>query len=282
MRFIPFLVLLSVGLFACGPDVQVVVVTVEDMNGRPLDSARVTLMSQETGSSTFTEVNDFATDEEGEVSFTYSVVDNHTYKVIAERAFYEAIVNEGGDSYANEQVLAGGDSAIVTLALDLIEAPDPVFLNKIHQEVSVDEVLGVLKANQWDYAILPRLTWEDVPTLIEAGGDSTVISNYPLHPTSTYKPTKARVGLVALWLVEAIRKMEMKGSEDLLKIVPPSRAPVLGTRIGNPSGHNTADQIQRAQAAYQAWYEAVEAAPNSRRINELRNIPLRNEGMSWM
>lgn len=268
---------------SCGPDTQIVVVSVEDhASGRSLDSARVDLLT----SSAEGGINILSTrytGESGTVVFSYDRYRDQQFSVRSSRKFFEPIVNEEGDQYLNESVLGSGDSIFLTHSLSQIEVPDPAFLSRVREEVSLEEVLVKLKANQWDLALLPQLGWEDVPALIEFGGDTTLITKYPANPTSSYRPKQARAGLVALWLVEAIRKSEMVGiSDELQNLVPPSRAPILGTSQGNPSGKNTSEQIQRAQAAYQTWYEAVEAAPRNRRINEMRNIPLRNEGMSWM
>lgn len=279
-----FLILLLSTLLACGPREQLVLVSVQDLsNLRPLDSAKVQLLVRTASNSIVDTLSTKYTDSDGLAQFTYDIRENRRYRVRVTRKFYRPVVNKNGDGYQNEAQLGFGDSSVHVLSLDRIEAPDPAILNKVREEISLEEMLVKLKANQWNYAILPHLDWTDVPALIAVAGDTTIITKYPKNPTSTYKPKNARVGLVALWLVEAIRKMEMTGaSEDLQNLIPPSRTPILGTRQGNPSGHNTADQILRAQAAYQAWYEAVEAAPRSRRINEMRNIPLRNEGMSWM
>lgn len=271
-------------LTSCGPDSQIVVVSVEDhFTGRSLDSVQVELISMIPGESSPKVLSTRHTGENGSVSFSYDRYQDQVYSIRSSRKYYEPLLNEGGDQYLNESILGAGDSVILRHQLSQIEAPDPDFLAKVREEVGLEEVLTRLKANHWNFALLPQFTWKDVPQLIDLGGDTTLITKYPLNPNSTYRPKHARVGLVALWLVEAIRKSEMVGiSDELQNLVPPSRAPILGTSQGNPSGKNTADQILRAQAAYQAWYEAVEAAPRNRRINEMRNIPLRNEGMSWM
>lgn len=276
--------LFSLTLLGCGPREQVVLITVQDLaTGTTLDSARVDLLVQTASNTIVDTLSTRYTSDAGSVRFTYDIRENRKYRIRATRKYYRPVVNEDGDGYQNEAWLSFGDSSIHLLLLDRIEAPDPAILNKVREKIPLQEMLLSLKANQWNYAILPQLSWQDVPALLAVAGDTTIITKYPKNPTSTYQPKHARVGLVALWLVEAIRKMEMRGSaDDLQNLIPPSRAPILGTREGNPSGHNTAEQILRAQAAYQAWYEAVQAAPRSRRINEMRNIPLRNEGMSWM
>ena len=279
--FIGFVLLLFI-FTACGPDQQVVMLSVLNHDtDRGIDSAVVALEAKSAGGSRHT-ISTFATNDEGKLRFVYSLEEGTTYWVSAQRIFFEPLVNEKGDAYLHEAQLGYGDSSIITLELGQIEAPDPAILTKIREDIPLAEALASLRANGWKYALLPQLTWQDVPALLDAAGDTTLVSNYPTHPTSTYKPKQARVGLVALWMIEAIRKMEMKGTDEAQHIVPPSRAPILGTKEGNPTGHNTADQILRAQQAYRAWYEAVQAAAPSRRMNEMRNIPLRGEGMSWM
>ncbi len=275
---------MSCCLLACGTAEQVVVVTVKDrVSERNLDSAMVTLSVQAHGQGSRQVIQTLYTQDQGRVVLRYDQEEDAVYWVEAARRFFQPQVNQQGDAYLHEHRLEKGDSAIIELLLEPIPGPDPAFLSKIREEVPVDQVLVALRVNGWNFSLLPQLTWKDVPALLLAGSDTTLLTNYPSHPTSTYKPKQVRAGLVALWLVEAIRKMEMKQDDDMQHIVPPSRAPVLGTKEGNPTGMNSAAQVLQAQQAYQRWYEAVEASGSSKtRLSELRNIPLRGEGLSWM
>ncbi len=274
--------LAALGLTACGPGEQIVSLQVTDHEtSRGLDSAVVSLEAARPGS-TRKVIQTFATNEEGKLLFRYDREEDVTYWVKTERRFFQYLVNDKGDAYLHEAELQRGDSAIVTLQLEKIPLPNPELVSQMREEVGIEAVLASLRSNAWSYAMLPQLTWEDVPALLAAAGDTAQVTKYPSMPNTTYHPAKVRVGLVALWLVEAIRKMEMKGTDDVLHIVPPSRAPVLGTKEGNPLGYNSPEQVLRAQAAYQAWYESVQAAGAGQRTSQLLNIPLRNEGMSWM
>lgn len=269
---------------ACGPESQVVTIVVQDhLSERPLDSTRVDLLASAPDDQSETIISTHYTNASGMAVVHYTREEAMRYSIRSDRRFYQPIVNEEGDQYLSISVLGSGDSLYLVHKLAKIEAPDPGFLSEIRKDLSLEEMLSALTGNQWNFALLPHLKWKDIPALLALGGDTTLITHYPAHPTSSYRPRHARVGLVALWLVEAIRKTEMMGtSDELQNLVPPSRAPVLGTSQGNPSGKNSAEQVKRAQSAYQTWYHTVETAPRNRRINEMRNIPLRNEGMSWM
>ncbi|MEZ4826954.1 MAG: hypothetical protein R3C61_11845 [Bacteroidia bacterium] len=91
-----------------------------------------------------------------------------------------------------------------------------------------------------------------------------------------------RTGLVALWLVEAIRKGTTSASaeeEPTGDLMPPSRAPVLGTSKGNPKGYNSTSQIRAALEAYQTWWENGKTMEKGEaaKVN-----PLAGKGLSWM
>ena len=149
----------------------------------------------------------------------------------------------------------------------------------MHDSIPVSQLLASILADEWSWAFLPRLSREHIPALLQLGNDTTYIQNYPHHPLSTYQPDSIRAGLVALWLIEAIRKGEIKGTDALNTLMPPSRAPALGTRRGNPSGRNTPEQVQQAYEGYVQWWEALQQAENE---NAIKNNPLKGKGMSWM
>lgn len=267
--------------WACGtpPKTQVDVLVQDKHNTQPLDSTKVFLYSQYQQEAQIPIDSQF-TDVEGSANFEFVAQEGLQYFVFAERRHYQATVNESGSAYENLQQVDPDMINTLYLYLELIPPPDPDRFEKMHAEVSVNEVIAAIKDTSWTWAFLPRLTWEDIPALLTVGGDTTIIEDYPKHPLTTYKPKSARVGLVALWLIEAIRRMESKGGEIAGNLMPPSRTPILGTRRGNPSGYNSPKQVETAYQAYQQWWEKVKESEDRRKAS--RENPLLGKGLSWM
>jgi len=262
---------------ACGIDPYPVEVSVQDrVTQTPLDSAGVVL-TRSIGK-TQEVIDTLWTNEEGMLSLMLRPEKDYDYSVKAFRMHYEEALSESGADYENEgriDVLGKSDS--LTLYLDPIELPDPERFTKMYAEVPVKEVVAALTSDNWTWTFLPRLTWADVPSLLAIGQDTAFLHTYPRHPLSTYQPDSVRVGLTALWLVEAIRR-QARNADRPGALMPPSRAPVLGTRKGNPSGFNSKRQIQSAFAGYEAWWQGLQTDTTK----AIRSNPLKGRGMSWM
>ncbi|MEM7658090.1 MAG: DUF4943 family protein [Bacteroidota bacterium] len=277
---LPFLTGLLILLTSCGgPLPHWVNIQVQDQQTEQgLDSAKVKLY-QQFGEQAAMLVDSQWTSLEGNCTFEIATQPGYQYYVVAERVYFQEALAEGGGTLLNQADLQEVDSQQVELILAPIPPPDPERFEKMHEVVPIHEVIGILRSDQWEWAFLPKMAWEDIPSLLEIGTDSTYIHVYPHHPLTTYQPDSVRVGLVALWLIEAIRRSEIR-SEAFIHLMHPSRAPVLGTRRGNPSGFNSLSQIQQAQQGYQQWWEQTQAAEN--RAKAARANPLRGLGMSWM
>jgi hypothetical protein len=52
----------------------------------------------------------------------------------------------------------------------------------------------------------PNLRWADVPDLIRVGQSERILSDFPRNPFSSQYTPETREGVVALWLVEGIRR----------------------------------------------------------------------------
>jgi hypothetical protein len=264
-------------LSGCGDDLHTVieVQVVDQLSEQPIDSAAVVVYQGRPGEKLAPRDTHY-TGAEGKLTLDLSPEPALRYQVKAERRHYKAVLASSGGSYENEALVELGDTNRLTLYLDPLPPPDPQRFARAATPVPVKEVVAALRSNHWTWTLLPGLTWEDVPALLEVGGDTSYLQPYPRDPRSTYQPDSVRVGLTALWLIEAIRRK--RDEERQGGLMPPSRAPVLGTRYGNPSGYNSPEQMARAYAAYQKWYEQYQADPRQAR----RHNPLRGLGMSWM
>lgn len=275
----PSAILILTFLACGGPEPATVEVTVMD-RGReqPLDSAAVVLYRIFAGTDTLV-LDTQWTAGGGKARLSWRPETGFSYEVLAFRRHYQESLHPSGGYYEHVAPVLPGDTARPVLYLEPIPPPDPERYEKMHADVDLAQVLLTLRSDRWEWAFLPRLDWEDIPGLLEAGADTAHVAAYPRHPLSRYQPDSARVGLVVLWLVEAIRRREAAGTESG-NLMPPSRAPVLGTRRGNPSGYNSPTQVRQAQAAYQTWWEGLQGLEDPRQ--GARRNPLAGSGYSWM
>ncbi|MDW3651222.1 MAG: DUF4943 family protein [Bacteroidia bacterium] len=273
--------LLFISLSSCGPRQMHIKVEVQDIfTGENLDSVKVDVLRAAKGGAAQI-LQSCYTSTEGNCSLLLEVDEQYAYQVQASRAHYKEALSEDGSDYLHQAKLEISDSTEVQLFLENILPPDPERFEKMYPVVPISQVIAAISADEWSWSFLPKISWEDVPILLNQGADSTFIKNYPRNLRSTYRPDSIRAGLVALWLVEALRKQELKSNDDYFNLSPPSRAPVLGTRRGNPSGFNSVEQIQAAQEAYNIWWEEV-PADSAARMDAIRKNPLAGKGLSWM
>lgn len=265
-------------LFSCdspsGTEVSVRVV--DRATEQVLDSAAVIVFQARPGQDESVQ-DTFWTDEQGEVSFSLTTKQSFQYRLRAERRHYQDALADMGGQFDNETSISVGDSNHIELRLEPIMAPDPERFVKMHVEIPVKEVIGAMVSDQWTWAFLPRLSWEDVSALLAIARDTSYLHQYPHPARSRYRPDSVRVGLMALWMVEAIRRQPLE-SDRPGGLRLPGRAPVLGTRRGNPSGYNSPAQIETAYQAYRQWFETYQDQPAKGR----RRNPLAGKGLSWM
>ncbi|MEM8887433.1 MAG: DUF4943 family protein [Bacteroidota bacterium] len=279
--FFPLILLLLTTMVSCGPKQMYVRVEVQDIfSGEKLDSVKVDVLRAAVGGSEQV-LQSCYTSAEGNCSLLLEVDDQYRYQVKASRRHFKEALSEDGSDYLHQAKLEVTDSTEVQLFLENILPPDPERFEKMYPVVPISQVIAAISADEWSWSFLPKISWEDVPILLNQGADSTFIKNYPRNLRSTYRPDSIRAGLVALWLVEALRKQELKSNDEYFNLTPPSRAPVLGTRRGNPSGFNSVEQIQAAQEAYNLWWEEV-PADSAARMDAIRKNPLAGKGLSWM
>lgn len=268
-------------LSSCGPRKVYISVEVQDvLSGQKLDSAQVDLYRNIRGGNE-QKLQTCYSDESGSCSFVLEIDESYTYRIEASRVHFAKTLSEDGSTYIHQKTLELGDSIQAQLFLESILPPDPERFEKMYPEVPISQVIAAIAADEWSWSFLPKISWEDVPILLNQGTDSSFVKNYPRNLRSTYRPDSIRAGLVSLWLVEALRKQKIKGNDEFYALTAPSRAPVLGTRRGNPSGYNSVEQLQTAQEAYKEWWEAV-PVDSLGRVEAIRKNPLAGKSLSWM
>lgn len=268
-------------LISCGPkSMHVNVEVLEKFSGAAVDSAEVVVFKKAIGGAD-QRVYSCTTDGNGQCFMSFEIDEQFSYRIEASRQYFANPVSENGADYLHQAALEIRDTNTVSLYLESIQAPDPERFEKMYPVVPISQVVAAIAADEWNWTFLPKISWTDVPILLNQGQDSTFIKNYPRNPRSRYRPDSIRAGLVSLWLIEAVRKQQLRNSDEFYSLDPPSKAPVLGTRKGNRSGYNSVEQINLAHEAYSTWWKEM---PNdsTERVEALKKNPLSGLGLSWM
>jgi len=157
----------------------------------------------------------------------------------------------------------------------------PVFVapNKIAE---FDSLMVNLSANNYnfeDYESMPDLYWDDIPHLLEIAESDLPLTFFPRNPASSYAQHQAYMGIVALWMIESIRRdSPLRTHTDIQPF--PSLNPILGPQsAAEPDlSPDTFIELRTAAEAYKRWWRLY---PNTG-IDALKKIdPLSGTGLKW-
>jgi hypothetical protein len=117
-------------------------------------------------------------------------------------------------------------------------------------------------AGKW----FPNLKWEDIPALLRLGDSKFRPKAYPVNPISSQAEVVAPTeGVIALWLIEGLRKG--------------GKLPSLNALLVNEGKFDRTEAAQtQAYEAYQRWWTNVEKLP----VDEARKVePLGGTKLRW-
>ncbi|MDW3209975.1 MAG: carboxypeptidase-like regulatory domain-containing protein [Reichenbachiella sp.] len=157
------------------------------------------------------------------------------------------------------------------------------------QVSNTDQFIEDLLSNNYNSGFAPDLGWEDIPALMEIANSKEILTNFPRNILGRYYVDQCQAGIVAMWLIDSIRKNEGKKPRKAWYISP---FPILqseeDTRQINEfmsQGHNanvmiknTEEKLNRAHESFVSWWTiAQQMSPNkAKRIN-----PLGDTGLKW-
>jgi len=110
----------------------------------------------------------------------------------------------------------------------------------------------------------PKLEWSDIPALLDRAESTTELKTFPTNPISSFHIPTRPEGVVALWLVEGVRKG--------------GKYPSLNPRI-HPAGDTAEERATNHKAlaaAYKGWWAKVKQLPpeKARDVNPLEGTKL--------
>lgn len=150
---------------------------------------------------------------------------------------------------------------------------------------NVEQFIEDLINNRYQADYPPALSWEDIPALMEIADNTKAIDRFPRNILSRVYVGKCQVGIVAMWLIDSIRKNEGRKPRKAWYISP---APLLedeedrektSSRSGQFIPNNTDKKLADAYNGFVSWWETAEqlGAGKAKRIN-----PLDNTGLNWV
>lgn len=116
----------------------------------------------------------------------------------------------------------------------------------------------------------PKYTWQDIPILVElAQSDKVLTRNIPNLVISSYIQRECREGMVALWLIEGLRRRQAEQTVEITVSKKNESRPYhlplnpMCTKKGMKLAQceNSAEIHQQALQAYQSWWQQVKDLP---------------------
>jgi hypothetical protein len=96
-------------------------------------------------------------------------------------------------------------AAVVAGTPDSGSAADPPKPKKTASE-RVNALFADIRAGTYSRVEFPKLEWADVPALLELADSPDILQAYPVNPLWSGVPGPAPEGLVALYLIEGVRR----------------------------------------------------------------------------
>lgn len=145
------------------------------------------------------------------------------------------------------------------------------------KRTNTDEFLLDLKNDKYvNSKYNPILKSSDIPKLLKLASNDAILANFPTNPISSFAMDKARLGTVALWLIEGIRKNH--GEFDITRIGQmPSQNALLIDRSNTPDKSKQMEYTVQAAQLYSKW---VHSSSTPESFNWDKN-PLEGSNLRW-
>lgn len=236
------------------PFKKIVVITVSDKKvGKPIDNAIVTLTTIVEARDVFREIQH--TNTKGQCTFAFNYNPSADYSVFAAKEGYLGYLENDPVKMSKSDARITRDSEKnISLFLTSDSMNQVEFYRKFEERYEIPELLALFKSGKFHGGI-PLLCWNDIPDLLAAGEDTTLISSFPTNPLSS-SIMEAPLGMVALWMIESIRISE--GNRFILPFEKyPSLNPAIYFSDNRENAETDAEKQGKTYEAYRKWWEDV-------------------------
>ncbi len=134
----------------------------------------------------------------------------------------------------------------------------------------VSELFAAMAAGKYADRAFPELGWDDIPALLELGPSTRMLEDIPRNPLSSQYEERCAEGLVALWLLEGVRKG--RGFPSLNALCFEGKVEGSDWKLASELNHD------RVLAAYRTWWARVKDLP---RAEAAAIDPLEGTGLRW-
>lgn len=273
------ILLSSCGLFNSTYYHEYEVLVIDEYKNIPVDSAQVQLVTMNNNVDIFKET--FYTDVSGKCIIKIaSPIPSHSH-LSFRKLGYDKFLSLN-DKESSPWYISINESTPKELSYSLTS--DSLnhykYFRATRPRYEMDEFLEILGTNQFpQQTTLPQLKWEDIPSLLNAGKDTTIINRYPVNPISSMSSIDCSMGIVTLWFVECIRLTEQQ-EEYATRILYPSQTPFL-IYFGSDSDDypsNSKELMELAYAEYYSWWQKVK---HMNRAEACKINPLEGAKVNW-
>ncbi|MEQ9168806.1 MAG: hypothetical protein RLO12_21290, partial [Fulvivirga sp.] len=154
----------------------------------------------------------------------------------------------------------------------------------------IDDFVTRLLNNEYSPDLAPDLKWSDIPSLLKISNSEVMITNFPRNIMGRYYQERCHVGIVAMWLIDSIRKNEGRKPRKAWYISP---FPLLEdendrkyrdsfTFQANILVVNTPEKLLKAHRAFLSWWDKADSMniSKAKRINPLSDTDLVWQGLT--
>lgn len=190
----------------------------------------------------------------GHCAFSFDFKTGTNYEIWLKKKGYYNYLKDDIES-VNKSMIHINDSTNedITLYLTSDSMQNSDYWRTKAERYNIDTLINLLNDNK--LTIMPLLIWEDIPRLLENSNDTTLLSIFPRNLISSFWQKECYQGVISLWFIESIRKVELTG-----KYSPTDVYPSLNPIIKQKDGLNDKSDLEKMELAsniYKDWWQTV-------------------------
>lgn len=145
---------------------------------------------------------------------------------------------------------------------------------KLTENSEVETYIDHLSSGDYESYELPDFSTSDISELLKYRNETTIITNFPRNPISSFWQQECKLGMIVLWTIESIIAVEIESAYLIGRF--PSQNPVLALRDA-PELHMVFDDQSHkvAAKAYNDWWNSFQPFKDKIKIDPLRKTDYR-------
>lgn len=134
----------------------------------------------------------------------------------------------------------------------------------------VEKLFEEMRKGEYADRGFPKLTFEDIPALLERCESGEILRRFPRNPLSSQFEKSCREGIIAIWLIEGIRKGGRYPSSAALCLTKGERED--DWTLASENNH------EKLVVAYRKWWEIAAMLSEE---EAMKLDPLVETGLAW-